>query len=66
MFADDIVLVAETEEDLQCMHTQCTEFKITPGVNVVYSASMLAKVVHFRQLSPRLEPLLNSNVSFQK
>jgi len=28
MFADDIALMAETEEDLRCMHAQCTSLLV--------------------------------------
>jgi len=61
-FADDIALMADTEEDLQCMlnalHSWCECWLLCISISKT-------KVVHFRQ-SPSLEPLLNSNVVFQK
>jgi len=62
MFADDIALTAETEEDLQCMlnalHSWCECW---------HSASILAKQKLFTSYKiPSLEPLLNSSVALHK
>jgi len=61
-FADDIALMAETENDLQCMlkalHFWCEYWLLHINIG---KANLLTP-----DKSPSLEPVLNSNVALQK